>query len=46
MLAASIVALAMAGMQVFIGGTRMAFALPVYAFSGWGVCSLPSLGVR
>jgi O-antigen ligase len=36
MLGASLVAIALAGMQVFIGGTRLAYALPVYALLGLG----------
>jgi len=36
MLAALLVTAAMAGMQVFIGGTRLAFSLPIYALLGLG----------
>ena len=34
--AALLVTVAMAGMQVFIGGTRLAFGLPIYALLGLG----------
>ena len=36
MLAAFLIALAMVGMQVFIGGTRLAYGLPLYALLGLG----------
>ena len=36
MLAAVLVTVAMVGMQVFIGGTRLAFSLPLYALLGLG----------
>ncbi len=42
--AAFLVAPAMAGMQVFIGGTRLAFSLPIYAMLGLaGVLAVFSL---
>jgi O-antigen ligase len=44
MLAAFLIALAMAGMQVFIGGTRLAYDLPLYALLGLGgLCTVFSL---
>jgi len=52
MLAAFLIALAMVGMQVFIGGTRLAYGLPFYALLGLGgLCTVfflrqtrPSIG--